>query len=309
MSESFKKYAVKCQLDSLEFRVAECTRRVSWRLKKYGTPGTQGDTTHQNGRHSYVDSVVALMTIPEIKELVKLGDQKDFCTWQHPLLDPIFGRVENVDLPASPAMDGYVLATFQIVEHHEPNERPLRAINVTLGPGAKARAASAFADLATDMDGIADIPGVDGDVLSGSWDSFGDAFGGLDSTFDAVLDGTGSWQDLSRSLDSVVSAGDSLISAVRAVESTIESTADSIIRGVYAVTETARDAVDTAKSLAGDVVTFVTTAPSDLYSMMRDAGVEITSDAVASVMESAGIVDPLAILPGTTVSLPRRRPN
>lgn len=303
--ESFKGYAIRARLGGQDILAADVVRRVQWRVAKSVTPGTKGDSTAHNGRASYVDSVTALLTLADAKALMKLGDSTDLLMWRHPLLDPMFGRLENLSLPVNPGLDGYFMATFEVVEHREPDQQDF--LIPSQPAGAKARADAAFANFGADMDGLADIPTQDGASLGTAFDTFSDSYGAMGSAFDAVADGTGTWQDLSRSLSTVTDAADSMIGAVRAVEDEIESTADSLIRDVLTVVETARDAVDVLQGAAGGVVSFVTTAPSDLYSMMRDAGLEITDAAVATIMESTGIIDPLAILPGTEITLPRRK--
>jgi len=302
---TFKGRAVKAVFGGLTILAADVVRRYQWRVKRYGTPGTEGEATHQNGRPSFVDAVTALLTLEDAKALVKLGNEKSFHSWQHPLLDPILGRLENLELPASPGLDGYFAATFQIVEHNEPKQN--YAV-ITLSPqGAKGITDAAFAGLTADMDGLADIPtGQDGATFTDAFDDFSGSFDDLGSAFDAVDDGTGSWKDLSRTLDMVTSAADAFIDATRAVVDTIEGTADTLIRDTLTVVDAARTAVDSLQAAADKVVTFVTTAPGDLYGMMLEAGLEITDASLAAIMESTGIVDPLAILPGVSVTIPRK---
>jgi len=301
---TWKGYAIKAKLANLDLLVAECTRRATWRVPRYATPGNLGDATGHSGRQSHEDQVTALLTLDAAKALVKLGDEPGFHLWQHPLFDPILVRITSVDLPVSPGVDGYFWATLSLIEHREPDQELF--LYPRSPASAQGAAKAAFGGLDDDLDGLgAGIPGAKGEALADAAGAFGDSFGEWSDAFDAVEDGGSTWRDMSRALDGLASAADDLITALEDVEDDIGALVDSCTRGALTVVEAARDAVGALESVADATVVFATTSPTSLYQLMTEAGLTVTDDLLISIMEASDIADPLAIPPGSLVSLPR----
>lgn len=303
---SFKPYLVQAKLHTLVLsRVSSCVRSYNWSIQRWHTPGNKGDRTSHHGRASFMDAVTAQLTQPEALQLIALGDDKLLSLWQHPLFKPIFVRVEDLQLPAEPNIDGFFVATFNLVESRaEEFAELLAAVSVD---GAKAKADSAFADLGLALDGLDDIPGTAGANLSTSWDAFGDSYSDLSGTLESVSEGDSIWRDMTRTLDAVVTSGESMISAVHGAETYLEASAQDVIQGVSVVVQTARTAVDTVVAAGGsDPVTFAINAPTDIYGLIRDAGLEATEAVISSIMAANAIEDPFAILPGVSVTMPTK---
>jgi len=303
MDGTFKPYAVKAHLETMPLLVVDVRRRYQWRTSKHGTPGEKGDNVKKHGRSSIVDSVTCLCTVPEVKKLVALGDSASTVTWTHPLLKSIDGHMEDLDIPASVGLWGYFQVGFSFVESNDPAVQTLDLGTISI-PTAKAKALSIFDKLAGDVDDLDDMPTADGNAFSDAGDAFSGAFGDVDDTFADMITGEASWQDLARGLDALAETANTLVDAAREVESFMGGMADTIQSGPGLIVATVRDAVDDAKAAAGTVAAFVTQGPADLFGMMQDAGIAINEDNIVALMADNVILDPFAIPPAVTISIP-----
>lgn len=303
----WKPYVVQAALATMNLSVASVSRSYRWRLSTHATPGTEGDSKGKHGRESIVDRVTVLLTVPEVDQLKALGNRDDPLLWKHPLLSSFNGFMEDLDIPAERSLYGYFMASFNIVEDLD------RDVASTMQPGtmspasSQKKAGNLYADFLTDLDGLADIPtDATGDAFSAAAGDLDSAFGDLDVTFDDITDpvGDGTWRDLSRALDTFATAGSAFIDAAREIEASVGSVSQQIQAAPLLIREVVGDAVDALKAPAGVVASFITQEPSDLYSMMLDAGVEITESNIVALMEDNGITDPLFIPAGLTISIP-----
>lgn len=304
----WKPYAVQATLGTMKLLVQSCSRGYRWRLSTHSTPGTKGDLKRKHGRESIVDQVQVLLTVPEVDQFVQLADREAPLSWNHPLLQPITGHVENLDLPAETNIYGYFRASFQVVQAYEPNAVSQTQPGVTTAT-SQAKASSLFNDL---LDGLDEIP--DGDIPTNNAGTafttaagdLGEAFGAMDSVFDTIVDpvGDGTWRDLSRSMDTFVTAADAFVEATREIEDSLGSLAYEFERIPSLITETIGEAIETLKTPEGIIASFITQNPSDLFSMMAEAGMEVTEENIVALMEDNGITDPFNIAPGLTISIP-----
>lgn len=307
LMSDWKPYAVEAALGTMKLLVQSCSRGYRWRLSSHPTPGTKGDAKRKHGRESIVDQVTALLTVPEVDQLVQLANREAPLTWTHPLLPSITGHVENLDVPAESQLYGYFLASFQVVEAYDPQVTQ-SAQPGTLSPASsQAKADNLYKDFLDDIDGLDDIPtDANGTAFNDALGDLGDAFDDIDSAFDDIVDpiGDGTWRDLSRALDAFSDAADTFIDAAREIESSIGAVSHRIQTAPLLIRESVGDAVDALKAPAGTVASFITQQPSDLFSMMLEAGVEVTEGSIVELMEDNGITDPLFIPAGLTIAIP-----
>ena len=303
MSADFKPYAVQAKLGRMDVLCISCTRRYIWRLGTFEPPGTLGDMKNHNGRKSIVDAVSLLVTVPEVAQIVALANSPKPIMWTNPLLPQFEGHLENLDIPESVGIWGYFLVSFSFVEAVDPSVHVFPTLNISAN-STKATNKSIWDDLATDMDGLDAIPGQSGTDVAGAWGDMGDAFGEMDLVFDDIIDADGSWQDLSRALDVFSDVADTFVDAVNAVEEFVGAAADAIMTAPDLIIETTREAIDALKQPGLAVASFVTQAPSDLFSMMADAGLTMDEATISQLMSDNGLSDPLFIPAGITVTLP-----
>jgi hypothetical protein len=255
---------------------------------------------------SIVDQVTVLLTVPESKKLEAIGDATTVKTWTHPLLKQIECRMTDLNIPAQPTLWGYFLATFTLKQHYDPNTKTLATQNIS-AQSSKKKAKSIFDDMSTDLNGLDSIPGQTGTDLTSALSSMTEAFegdGGILDVFDQIDDATASWRDLSRSLDVFSGTVGTFVDSVRAAEEFIGDVSYDIQRAPLLVTQTVRNAVDNAKSAAVEAATFTVNSTASLFNMMVDAGVELTEEAISTIMLDSGIDDPLMVQPGTVVIIP-----
>lgn len=303
----WKPYVVQGKLHNMPLLVASCSRSVRWRLSTHGTPGTEGDGKGKHGRESIVDRVVVLLTVPEVAQLVAIGNRADPVLWVNPLLDPVSGYMEDLDIPEERSLYGYFMASFNFVEAYDPAAQPLRQPGVLSPASSQAKAGNLYNDFLTALDGLDDIPtDSDGAAFTAGAASLGTAFGEVDAAFDTITDpaGDGTWRDLSRTLDTFTNAANSFIDAAREIEDSVGALSHQIQTAPLLIREVVGDAVANLKAPAGVVASFITKGPSDLYSMMLDAGVEVTEANIVALMEDNGITDPLFIAPALTIAIP-----
>lgn len=302
----WKPYAVQATLGTMKLLVISCSRSVRWRLSTHSTPGTKGDMKRHHGRQSYADQITVLLTVPEVDQIIQLANRTAPITWTHPLLPPITGYVENLEIPADSGRYGYFLSTFTVVEAYDRAVAQSKQPGVPSTASSKAKANSLYNDFMNDMDGLDDIPTDNsGTSFTDSFGDMNDAFGDVNDAFDSITDpaGDGTWRDLSRTLDVFGDTVDTFIDAAREIESSLENAAYTIQTAPVLVKEVIGEAVDNLKASADAVASFVTTEPSDIFSMMADAGIEMTEANIIAIMEDNNITDPLAINPGSTIAI------
>ncbi len=307
MTSAWKPYSVQAKLHTMDVLAKSCDRGYRWRLSTHATPGTKGDGKGKHGRESIVDRVVVLLTVPEVDQLVKIADREAPVVWTHPLLSPITGHVEDLDLPGNRDVDGYFMASFNFVQAYDPEVAESMQPGVLSPAGSQKKASGLFDNLLADLDGLDDIPTTaNGTTFTNSAAALGTAFADVDAAFDTITDpaGDGTWRDLSRTLDTFTQAADIFIDAAREIEDSVGALSYQIQTAPLLIRETVGDAVDNLKAPAGVVASFVTTEPSDLFAMMMDAGVEITEANIVALMEDNGIGDPLFISAGLTIAIP-----
>ncbi len=303
----WKPYAVQATLQTMPLLVRSCTRGYRWRLSTHGTPGTKGDAKRKHGRESIVDQVACLLTVPEVAQLVALADREDPLLWTHPLLPPINGHIENLDIPAENSVYGYFVASFQVVEAFDRQVTQTRQPGTGSAAAAQAKAGALFADWLADYDDLDTIPtdnkGADFTTAASGLTT---AFASVDGVFNDLADpiGDSSWRDLSRSLDTFTATVDTFVDAAREIESDLGVAAYSLQSAPLLIRETIADAVEALKTPAQTVASFVTTEPADLFSMMMEAGIDVTEDAVVSLMEDNNLPDPFNIPAGSVVAIP-----
>lgn len=303
----WKPYAVQARLHTMPLLVASCSRGYRWRLSTDATPGTKGDGKGHHGRESIVDRVVVLLTVPEVDQLVALGDRVEPLTWTNPLLKPITGHVEDLDIPMERNPYGYFMASFNFVEALDRAAAQTTQPGVLSSASSQKKASNLFDDFLTDLDGLDDIPtDASGGAFTDAAGNLGSAFGDVDDAFDSITDptGDGTWRDLSRTLDAFTAAGDTFIDAAREIEDSVGALSRDIQTAPLLIRETVGAAVENLKAAGHTVASFVTTQPSDLFSMMLEAGVEITEANIVALMEDNGIADPLFIDAGLTIAIP-----
>lgn len=304
----WKPYAVEAAIGTMKILVQSCQRGYRWRLSTHGTPGTKGDAKQKHGRESIVDRVTCLLTVPEVDQLVSLADRLGPLTWTHPLLNQIDGHIEDLDIPADSAVYGYFVASFNFSEALGAAGQPASRPTPPSAGSAQKKAKGIFDDWSGDLDGLsADIPtGSSGTAFTGAAGNMSAAFGDVDSVFDNITDpdGDGTWRDLSRTLDTFKETASVFINAAQEIEDSVGSLSHSIQTAPLLIQEVVGDAVDNLKSSAGTVASFITTEPSDLYSMMLDAGITMTEETISALMEDNGITDPLFIPAGYTIAIP-----
>lgn len=304
---NWKPYVIKAKFGPMHLLVSSVSRGYRWRVSTHGTPGTSGDAKRKHGRESIADRVTALLTVPEVDQFVKLADKASPQLWAHPLLPSFEAHVEDLDIPAEIGIYGYFMATFSVVEAFDSASAPGPQPGTLSPAGSQKKANNLYNDFLVDLDGLDDIPADNsGAAFTEAAKSMGDAFEGVDATFDAITDpvGDGTWRDLSRALDSFSIAGDVFVDAAREIESSIGAVAHELQVAPLLIREVVGAAVDSLKAPAGTVASFMTTEPSDLYSMMQDAGVPITEANIAALMEDNLIEDPLFIAAGAIVAIP-----
>jgi hypothetical protein len=302
MDGTFKPYAVQAKLGTMPLLVTDVRRSYRWNVSKHGTPGEKGENVKKHGRQSITDSVTALCTVPETKKLVALGD-KPRLIWTHPLLSPIDGTVEDIDIPATTGLYGYFQVTFNFVQSLDPATKATAKPKLSI-PSAKKKALNIYDKLAGDLDDLDDIPTSAGRTFDDAAGAFGDAVGVTDDIFDDMITGDAGWQDLARGLDTLIETANTFVEAAREVESSIGGMADTIQTAPALLVQTVRTAVDDAKAAVGTVASFVTQGPSDLYGMMLDAGMAINEENIVALMQDNIIFDPLAIPAGATIQIP-----
>lgn len=305
MSE-WKPYLVQAKIGSMTLLTESCPRRYAWRLSTHGTPGTKGDAKRQHGRQSIVDDVTCLLTVPEVAQLIAIADRPDPVTWAHPLLPPVTGHLENLNIPTDKNIYGYFKVTFSFVEAFDRAAQQASAPKRLSAPSSRAKANGVYKGLMSDLDDLDDIPtDATGAAFNSSVGDLDAAFDGVDAAFEGIVspDGAGTWRDLSRALDTFAEAADTMVDAVREIESSLGAAAYAIETTPLRLKEIIGEAVESLKTPQGVVASFVTQQASDLYSMMADAGVEITEANIVALMQDNGIRDPLAIPAGMTIAI------
>lgn len=300
---TFKPYSVQAKLNRMSVLCIGCTRRYVWRLGTFEPPGLKGDMKNHNGRKSIVDSVTLLVTVPEVAQIETMANSPKPIMWTNPLLRSVEGHLENLDIPMDLQLYGYFRATFSFVEAVDPPSSATPTANISAN-SSQATNNAIWNDLATDMDGLDDIPGQAGTDTSSAYGAMGDAFTEMDSVFGDIIDEDGTWKDLSRSLDVFSAAADTFVDAVQTAEEWVGSASDAITSAPLLIIETTREAIDSLKEPGLAAASFITQAPSDLFSMMADAGIDITEAAIATLMDDNGLTDPLFVPAGTTVTIP-----
>jgi hypothetical protein len=301
MANPWASYAVTASYGGMDLLVASCTRSFNWRISEQETPGTAAAETGQHGQKSKRDSVVALLTVPQVSQLEALGDKKAIQLWTHPLLSKFQGRITNLEAPITPDLLGYIRATFNVVESRDPNVTT-GSVTTTTPNNAQNAANSIFADLTTDMDGLADIPGSDGASFTNSFDTLGNSFSGMDDTFGDVITGDAGWQDLAASLDTFTNAADTFVDLARNVEDDIGDLANQIQQAPGLITQIVRETVDDLAEVAQMPATLTIMDATDLPSILSD--LSLSQDMLAQVMEENSIEDPFMIMPGKTITIP-----
>lgn len=291
----------------MDLLVLSCSRGYKWRVSTHPTPGTKGDAKQKHGRESMTDRVTVQITIAEHNRLVELADKEKPQIWQNPLLPPFSGHIEDLDVPIETAKQGVFLSTFTVVQAYESTAQSITQPGVPSPAASQKKANKIYDDFLTDLDGLADIPtDASGSSFSATAATMGDAFEDIDLTFDSITDplGDGTWRDLSRTLDTFASTADLFIDAAREIEDSIGAVSADLQSAPIRIRSIVADAVDNLKAPAGTVASFLTQAPSDLFSMMQDAGLDITEDAIRVLMEDNGIEDPLFIAAGSVIAIP-----
>jgi hypothetical protein len=302
MEGSFKNYSVQAKLGSMPLLVTECRRSYRWHTSKHGTPGEKGENVKKHGRASIVDSVTCLCTVPETKKLVELGN-KPKLIWTNPLLSPLDGTMEDLDIPMTVGLYGYFRVTFNFVQSLDPTKKQNKKSKLSI-PSAKKKALNIYDKFSGDLDDLDDIPTPAGRNLDDAAEAFGAAAGVTDDIFGDMITGDAGWQDLARGLDELIQTADAFVVAAREVEASIGGMADTIQGAPSLLVQTVRNAVDDAKAAAGTVASFVTQGPSDLFGMMLDAGMQINEANIVALMTDNVILDPFAIPTGVTVQIP-----
>jgi hypothetical protein len=302
----WKPYVVQANLAGMDLLVLDVTRTVAPRISTHPTPGTKGDRTQHHGRASMVDSGTILLTRPEVDRITKLAESPAVHTWTHPLLPQMEVRIDGLTIPTTVDTYGFFRCAFTFLEDWEDPKTSIDLGTISAA-SSKAKTTALYNDLLADLDGLDDIPGAQGAALATSTTALSAAMTGetgVFAAFDEIDDDSAAWRELSRSLDDWETAADSFVSAARDVASTVGEVAHELQRMPVLITETVRTAVDVAKAAAPVVATIQTLGVSDVFSMMTDAGIEITDDAVRRIMIENRLDDPLAIGPGLTIVLP-----
>jgi hypothetical protein len=278
-------------------------RNYDWRISDHGTPGQKGSHLGHHGRGSIEDNITLLLTVPEIPQLETLADKPETKVWTHPLQKQLEGHIESLNIPAEPGLYGYFMATLRFKESREPPEQTLDLGTISAS-ASRAQAAGIFDDLQTDMDGLDDIPTADGQAFTGAFDNLSTSYSAVDDAFGEMIDGDGTWRDLARELDSLESTVSTFVDAARLVEDSVQAASRDIQAAPYLLTNVVRDAVDAARQPAVAVAKFVTAGPSDLFSMMADAGIAVTETVIATLMADNDINDVFYIPAGNTITIP-----
>ena len=304
---TFKNVLVDAYIDTLKILTAEISRERVYVLAKHRGPGNPGSYLQPLGRESLVDSVSALMTIDDLKKLEIIADKGRPVTWIHPLQSGFEGLIESISEPITSTLDGYLMATIQIVEHYDPNTTILPSMTITV-PGARRKSGSLWSDLGTAVGDLPDWDGTGVDPLAAAtfddaWSDLGDAWDAMDAVYESVEDAGSTWRDLSRSVNVFSDVADVFVDAAHDVAGFIGETAEAIQRLPSQIVETGRDAIDAITDTAESVVTFTVTNTTDLASILQDSFGSIES--MADVMDANGIIDPFLLLPGTQISIPR----
>jgi hypothetical protein len=303
----WKPYAVVATIATMKLNVSSCRRRYRWRISDHATPGTKGDLKRKHGRESIVDQVSLLLTVPEVDQLVKIADREDPVLWTHPLLPPFKGHIEDLDIPAETNVYGYFASSFNVAQAFDSAAQSLNQPGVPSPKTSQAKVNNLYNDFLTDMDQLDDIPtDASGTDFNNAADAMGTAFNDVDGAFDDITDplGDGTWRDLSRELDAFTAVSDTFIDAAREIEESVGSLSHSIQTAPLLIRAAVGEAIENLKAPAGTVASFVTQQPSDLFSMMHDAGVKITETNIATLMEDNAIQDPLFISAGLTIAIP-----
>jgi hypothetical protein len=299
----WRKYAVQAHIDNMPVLCLRVDRNYDWRISEHGTPGQKGGHLQHHGRDPITDNVTLLLTVPEIPKLEALADKPGPKIWTHPLLKQISGQIENLAIPAETNLYGYFMATLSFTEGRQPPSQTLDLGTISVS-ASRSQAAGIYDDLQTDMDGLDDIPTSDGQAFTGAFDDLSGAYNDVDSAFGDMIDGDGTWRDLARELDSLESSAAAFVDAARLVEESVGAASRSIQAAPYLLTNVVREAVDAARQPAVAVAKFVTAGPSDLFSMMADAGIAVSDAAVSALMADNGINDVFYIPPGETITIP-----
>lgn len=304
---TFKDVVVDAYIGTLKISAREINRDRPGAFAKHRGPGMPGSYLQPNGRESIVDTVTALMTLTDVKKLEAIEDKTKPQTWIHPLLKGFEAYVTAISEPISSDMDGYLLVTFQVEEHYDPNTTILPSMTLTAN-GARKKSQSSWSDLST---AVGDLPDWDGTGAStqsaatfdDAWSNLGDGWDALDSVYEDYENGDSTWRDLSRSLNVFEDLSDTFVDAAHGVAGFIGETAEMIQRIPSQIVETGKDALDAITETAENVVTFTVDSVTDLPTIMQEAFGSIED--MESVMDSNGIIDPFMLLPGTVISVPR----
>lgn len=295
---------MEASIDNTKVLCLRVSRDYNYSISEHGTPGQNGAHLQHHGRGPVMDNVTLLLTNPEIPVLTALADKSTERVWTHPLLPQLIGYIESLSIPAEPNLYGYYMSTLTFKESRQPPQKSLD-LGAVSAPASRARAAGIFDDLQTDMDGLDDLPpSADASAFTGAFDDLSTTYGAVDDAFGEMIDGDGTWRDLARELDELEASAAAFVSAARLVQDGVGAVSQSIQSAPYLLTSVVRDAVDAARQPVVAVGKFVTAGPSDLFSMMADAGVAITEDAVATLMADNGIDDVLFIPAGRTILVP-----
>jgi hypothetical protein len=294
---------MQAHIDNMPVLCIRVDRGYDWRISVHGTPGQKGGHLQHHGRQPIVDNVTLLLTVPEIPKLEALADKPDTKIWTHPLLKQLIGQIENLSIPAEPGLYGYFMATLTFKEDRQPPSQTLNLGTISAS-SSRSQAAGIFDNLQTDMDGLDDIPTSDGQAFTGAFDDLSGAYSDIDDAFGEMINGDGTWRDLARELDQLESSAGVFVDAARLVEESVGAASRSIQAAPYLLTNVVREAVDAARQPAVAVAKFVTAGPSDLFSMMADAGIAVSDAAVATLMADNGINDVFYIPPGETITIP-----
>lgn len=301
---NFDKYLVEAKLGNFVILTNNVSRSMEWRISTHEVPGRKGDNKQHNGRKSIVDNVSALLTVTDVANITAIADSEKPIKWQNPLLSAFVGYIKSLQIPEAPDLLGYFRASFVVEQAYDPKSQNSVYKGILTPASAQTKANAVMSNVLADLDAVGPVSGQAGTDLTGATAGLTATFGAMDSTFDAIADAEANWRDLSRDLDEFTNAAQGMARAVRNAEATLTTVAADILDQQSIIVQTVRNAVDSIKRTAETAATFVVTAPSDLYTMMVDAGVDITEDTIRALMRDNLIEDPLMILPGARVSIP-----
>jgi hypothetical protein len=298
--------ATEAKLGTLTILVSEVSRTISPRISTHGTPGTKGDETFHHGRKSHTDNVTALVTLAQSNQIDEMAESDKLITWQHPLKKGFKGRIKSLEDPVSSALQDYLSISFTIEESVEIDPIDWSWGFGGMSPSAGRTTANGHHDaFGGAINGLPDLPsGGDTTTFNTAVDSFDSGFADVDAALGEYIDGDGTWQDISRSLDVFSTACDAVEDAARTIEDSLGEGAITIIQTPGLIEEVLRDVVETTKQSAATVATFVTLQPTELFTIMSNAGADMSDDNIDAIMRDNELDDPFAIQANVTLNIP-----